>query len=775
MITSTSGKNRHALDLLLLTAVALFVCLAVYRQAPPAAAVADTPLTDFSSHRALKHLGVIARAPREMGSVENRRVRDYIIGELAMEGVNAQVQRATATNAAGSTVYAGTIENVAARLEGSGDGKSVLLVSHYDSVPTSPGASDNGAGVATLLETLRALKAGAPLKKDVILLFTDGEENGLLGAEAFVNQHPWAADVGVVLNFEARGSNGRSIMFETSGGNGRLIEEFAKASSQPEANSLAYEIYKLLPNDTDLTVFKNAGLQGFNFAYLEGFDHFHTRLDTVENIDPASLQHHGTYALSLTRHFANLPEGGEKGADAVYFSILGWTFIHYSSRWVLPLAALVLTLFIAVAVLGLRRKILTSRGILIGLGVCLLSMLTAMVVVSLWRLVLGALDSVYRKTLTGDGYDGGLSLAVMAALTVAVTSALLIWSRKKVGAYDLMMGGLLVWLLLLVVSSLLLPGGSYLFAWPLLSGLVGLGVCFYSNRQERRSTAWHAVLLTTLAVVGVVILVPMIYQIFMAMPETSAVAAVVLGTLLLWLILPHLELLGSRHGWALPGAALLASMALIAASVIVADVNKDNPEAYHLVYALDADTNEAVWATADEQPNKLMAAFFPPDSQRTALPGFFFNSPRTFLTARSAATPQPAPELRLLSESREGDGRTIRLHVGAPPQTYGTLLNVSSAAKICEAVVNGQRVNADARLRDGCSNEWRMRYYALPEEGVELTLKLTTPEPVKVRAVRLVNQLPESPNATLAPATEDLMPAPYLFSNSTLVGKSFTF
>jgi len=84
----------------------------------------------------------------------------------------------------------------------------VLLVAHYDSVPTGPGANDDGVGVATLLETARALTASAPLQNDVIFLFTDSEETGLLGAQAFVTEHLWAKEVEVVLNFEGRGNGG---------------------------------------------------------------------------------------------------------------------------------------------------------------------------------------------------------------------------------------------------------------------------------------------------------------------------------------------------------------------------------------------------------------------------------------------------------------------------------------------------------------------------------------------------------------------------------------
>ena len=133
-----------------------------------------------------------------------------------------------------------------------------------------PGAGDNASGVAVVLETLRAIKAGPLLDRDVIVLIDDGEEAGLLGANLFVDEHPWATDVGVVLNFDARGVSGPSIMFETSDKNGWLIHQFAIASPRPVATSVSMDVYRIMPNDTDLTVFKRAGFAGLNFAFVGG-------------------------------------------------------------------------------------------------------------------------------------------------------------------------------------------------------------------------------------------------------------------------------------------------------------------------------------------------------------------------------------------------------------------------------------------------------------------------------------------------------------------------
>ncbi|MCA1635274.1 MAG: M20/M25/M40 family metallo-hydrolase, partial [Acidobacteria bacterium] len=246
------SKVNLTIGLVALLFLVLLSSLAIYRLTPPAAVAADAPAAEFSSGRALKHLEVISRSPHAVGTTEHAAVRDYILRQLTALGVTPEVQKTTVVNKSGNNLRVATVENILARLKGTGAGKALMLASHYDTVSISPGASDDGSSVVAMLETLRALKAGASLNNDVIFLFSDGEEIGLLGAKAFTEEHPWNKDVGLVLNFESRGATGPVIMFETSNGNGRLIREFAKVASHPTANSLAYEIYRLLPNSTDL-------------------------------------------------------------------------------------------------------------------------------------------------------------------------------------------------------------------------------------------------------------------------------------------------------------------------------------------------------------------------------------------------------------------------------------------------------------------------------------------------------------------------------------------
>jgi acetylornithine deacetylase/succinyl-diaminopimelate desuccinylase-like protein len=213
----------------------------LYQGNSPAPVSANASTNEFSSGRAIRHLQAITKQPHPPGSNEHAAVREYIVEALRSNALEPEIQVETVIDRQRDPMLlAGTVRNVIAKLPGTENSKAILVAGHYDTSPQAFGASDDGAAVGAMLESLRALKAGPPLKNDVIFLFTDAEEEGLLGANGFMVEHPWARDVGLVLNFEARGNGGPSIMFETSNNNGWLIPEFAKfgcfacALHQPE-------------------------------------------------------------------------------------------------------------------------------------------------------------------------------------------------------------------------------------------------------------------------------------------------------------------------------------------------------------------------------------------------------------------------------------------------------------------------------------------------------------------------------------------------------------
>jgi hypothetical protein len=334
---------------------------------------ADAPASEFSAGRAMVTVRAIAQRPHPVGSGDHDRVRDYVLGEFRRLGLTPQTQAGTGA----FRRYTGKVENIVARLPGSASTRPVMLAAHYDSTRRGPGAGDDAHGVAVLLETLRALGQSARLRNDVIFLVTDGEEAGMLGAALFMSGHPWRGEPGVVLNFEARGTGGAATMFETSQNNAWLVRALRTAVPAANATSFAYEVYRRMPNDTDLSVFKRDGLAGMNFAFIEHPEWYHRPQDDPEHLDLRSVQEQGRYALALTREFGARDLNQPPSGDAVYFPTLVTGLIVYSTAWVQPLAWFTAAALLVAAAAGWRRRVRGFWLVLVFLVPAILQLLVA--------------------------------------------------------------------------------------------------------------------------------------------------------------------------------------------------------------------------------------------------------------------------------------------------------------------------------------------------------------------------------------------------------------
>lgn len=756
------------------------VSLAVFRQNPPAAVPATAPPSDFSSARAMRQLEVIARRPHPMGSVEHAAVRDHLLQELKGLGLEPEVQKAEIIEQGRGTPFAAaTVQNVVARLKGASNGKAVLLMGHYDSVPTSFGASDNGSAVAAILETLRALQAGSPLKNDVICLFTDGEEVGSIGARAFIGQHPWAKDVGLVMNFEARGNGGPSLLFETSNENGWLIDEIDKSSVAPASNSLLYEIYKALPNDTDLSPFKAAGFAGLNFAYVRGHAHYHSEADNIAQLDERSLQHQGAYALALARHFGNLDlETKRQQPSAVYFNPLGNSLILYSSATARLLTILVLVAFAGVLVVGLKRGRLTISGIVFGVFALLVTMAASLIAVSIVWFTVYSLHGGYRLISQGVPYNSNYYFISFVALTLAIGSALYIWYFKKETPQDLMAGALLWWALLLILSSMHFPGGSFLFAWPLLFGLGGLSFLLFA-REQPTASATQLIVFCLYALPGLLLLTPTVHLLLEAMPIAVSGGVMLMVVLQLGLLIPHLKLITAGRKYLLPALSLSAAVVFLVIGSVTAGFSKDHPQPNNIFYSLNADTGKAIWGTTDERPDEWTSQFFPADAARGPLNDYLVAGGSNFLSSSAPVTELPSPEATVMQDSTANDIRTLRMMVVSRRQAPFLRMQIESQAKILGATLGGKPLAVlETNSDSGPQTPWGFFYYAPPVEGVELTINLKASEPLKIRVEDQSFELPEPHRANYKPRPDYMIPTPFpynVYGDSTFVSKHFTF
>jgi hypothetical protein len=705
-------------------------------------------------------------------------VRRYILGELAALGVSAEVQAAEVVprqGPAGWPVPAARVQNIVARVPGTAGGRALMLAAHYDSVPTGPGASDDGAGVATLLETLRALKSGPPLRNDLILVFTDAEELGLLGARGFVDAHPWMKDVALVLNFEARGAGGPSLMFETSDGNGALIRELA-AAPRPVANSLMYAVYKRLPNDTDMTVFKGAGAAGLNFAYADRITSYHTALDSAEELDERSLQHHGSYALALARRFGDLDLSNLKSRDAVYFNALGPVFVRYSEAWVVPLTATVCLLSVVAALAGLKRRRLSFGGV--GAGVAAFTLAAALPVVlttAVWRAARG-LHAGYALLPWRTPYDIWPYALGFVFLAVAAFAAVYAFLFRKTSAANLWAGALLCWLALLILTTALLPLGSFLFAWPLIFALAGFALLVVSGEGSFESAKG----LTSAALAaapGVALFAPLVWMFFFMLGLDLGGPFVLLVVLLCGLLVPHFRALTVRRRWILPAAAALAGVCFVAAGLSRAGFDARHRKADSVFYLLDADAGRALWMSADAAPDGWTSQFVGADAgrgSRESLAAVFPWMRQQARVSDAPAAPLPAPDVQVLKDSIEWGVRSLRLRLASARHAPMLLFYVEPGSKILRASLDGQPLLGGPAGAEGEERGvLRVSFAAPPPEGVELLLETRADAPVRLTVEDLSYGLPELPGRTFRPRAGDAMPAPsYRTSDTTVVRRT---
>ncbi|MEV0896489.1 M28 family peptidase [Actinoplanes sp. NPDC049802] len=740
----TRPARRGLAAAAVLAVLALAGLAAVGAVQPPAQRATSAPAGDFSAARAFEDVRAIASTPHPAGSAANDRVREHLLGRLRGLGLSPEVQDVVSVQGAGLSSSAGgtglaRVRNVVTLIPGTASTGRIFLIAHYDSAQIAPGANDDGAGTATILETARALTSGDRLRNDVVLVLTDAEEACLCGAKAFVDQHPLARDGGVALNLEARGSDGPAIMFETSEGNARLVETYAR-TPYPVGTSFAVEIYRLLPNDTDFTPFRESGFLGLNTAYIDGAAVYHAPTDTPEAMNRDSLQHHGDNALALVRDFgtADLRRFGT-GSDATYFPAPG-LLVRYPGEFVWPLAVAAL-LVVGVLAWFVRRRVLVAIPLAV----------LPIIVAPLSAQGLWALLKLVRPEYGGLPIDPyrpmwyRLAVIALAAATVLIWYALL---RRRVGPAALAVGGL-TWLGVLgVVLAAFTPGGSYLAALPALAVAVSALIAM-------RARPWLAVaVLVAGALVPVVVLLPTVLMLFPALGMPMAGVGAFLTVLLGLALLPVLDLLHpvesgargldavkARRLGAVPSSiAIVAAVACTATGLAVDRFDEEHPSLTHLMYALDADTGTARWLSEEAEPQEWTSRYVTgePATVTETLPAFGEEKLRS---GPAPAAALPAPALTLLSEGTSDGRRTLRL-----------LLDPRRAARFVTLHVVGAEVTAMTVGGRPVDPAPGFVFHAPEERGVEVSVTVRATGPVRFRVMDASDDLTTMPGFQPRPA-----------------------
>jgi hypothetical protein len=779
------GQRPSVLLLLLLLCLVLPAALAWWATAAQRRMVQpgglDAPREEFSAGRAMTLVQVLAAEPRPLGTPAHARARSWLVEQLEAAGVEVEIQVATVLRPSSrGAVRAAKVHNVLARLAGrpapDPASPAVLLMAHYDSVPWSPGAGDDASGVACLLETLRALQAGPALTRDVFFLFTDGEEGGLWGARAFVDEHPWAARVGVVVNADARGNTGPSLMFRTSGANLWSVRQLRQAVPAPLATSLSYEVFRLMPNDTDLAVFAQQETPGLDFAFIGNHPRYHSARDTADRLDPFSLQHQGSSLLGLARHLAAadlkpteltladraaIPPG-----DGVYFNLFGPFLVIYPASWALPLAIGGLALFVLVVVLlGRRGKISLSSILGAAFGVLVAAAVVGGLLYLAGQQILLA-DPDFQWLPRGTSYEEGAYASALICLLLGLAAGAAALLVRVCGAASLSLGAALLALVPMVAAAWKMPGLSYAVLWPLVGAL--LVWCLPQVSQSERSPTLLTVSATVAATVaGILLLAPIVPLLLQGLGLSMVWALGVLAVVAFALVAPWVELWTRRWPALLPLLLVVAGIAQLVPLVQARSFDEDTPRATSLAYAVDPKAGKALWLNGDPRLEDSLAGLFAEPVERDEIDNFL-NLPRRY-PVRGAKAPVEdlaAPEIRLVERQVQDDGQyRVVLQLQSRRQAPVLALAVETLAHLSALRVNGQGVEL-AEDAFGGGSQWVLQYQGDGGGEVEVELRLQQMHPLELRLVDMTWGLP--PVAPPRPA--QTMPRPQLWwSDATLV------
>ena len=747
-------------------------------QKPADKAYLQADESQFSQQRAFAHIGQIAAQPHYVGTQAHSQVRDYLVAQLTDMGLNVDTQNTLAL----SPYYyrSAYVSNIVARLpanssEDSQDRKALALVSHYDSaLSSSPGASDAASGVAVILEVLRAfIASNQPHSNDIMVIITDAEELGLLGAQAFVDQHPWAEDIGLVLNFEARGSGGPSFMLlETNGGNQQLIEAFQQANvPYPMASSLMYSIYKMLPNDTDLTIFRDrADINGFNFAFIDDHFDYHTAQDSVERLDPASLNHQASYLIALLPVLTNLDLSTlHSDNDEVYVNLANSGLISFPFSWVMPLFVLATLLFLSGLIIGIWRKTLTFAGLLLSVLPALTSIASAGGIGYLcWQWSV-ALFPEFLDIPQGFTYSGHWLIALTILLTVMFNAAIYRWVVHKFATVTLaewLVAPTLLWLVINGLIAHYLAGAGF-FLVVLIAPLAALIYVLYKPQQSV-----HPIHYVLLYLPALLLLAPQIPVFVIGLGLSMLFIASLMTSLLLVLVLP-LWVKQAQFKWLQRLLEVTALLCLLAI-VLNTGYSSEQKKPSSLNYLLDSDTGQAYMFSFDphldvyseqvlssnDAGNELLTNLFPfnvrrPVTYSKEVPAFSL----TPLRYQAGLTP--------LAENRV----VVRLIV-EPQQTPAQIQLSSDQPMFIESIsVDGQAFASEGKNHRGGIF---FSHQASHNKPILIEFSYAAEQDLNIRLLEIRYNLAEQmPGYVPRPAF--IMPHPFALTDATIVSESLQF
>ena len=628
-----------------LALLAILFAIQVRQTAPPTPIGVDADPGVFSAGRALDELRNLLgdETPHPVGSAANRAVKERLIARLTELGLQPEEQRTIGCAAESATCA--QVENVLAAIPGR-TADTIVLMAHYDSVPNAPGAGDDGAAVAALLEVARIVKPGAPYRNTILLAFTDAEETGLLGAEAFFAEHPAAKRAKAVINLEGSGSSGPVYLLRTGPASGELMAAFRDVAPHPVAQSFTEEIFKRMPNDTDFSVSLRAGLPGIDFAFAGERNHYHTPLDSIANLDLGTLQHHGENTLPLLRTLVDA-DLSATAPNEVYANLGKRHWLHWSPATGIVLASIALALLLFAT---WRARVPPLRLLAaVATGVATLIIAAGVTLAALW--LVDRLVGV-RPDWPANPWPWRLALYASPLLVVALFGPM---AARRVGPWAMLLGAWWIWTLATLAMAVYLPLAAYLF---IPGALVGAAAIAAATLVARLDSPIHAAVVACVSLVAAALfLLPLAYLMEVTQGLQLAPAIIAPLGLVALVLLP--AAIVDRRRIVLAGSAVALGLAF-AMAALVAPYSANRPQHLSFVHAHDVDAGEAhvVARSPDPLPERITEAA--PFEKSRILPW----SDEAEHNTTVAAEPGEAPTLTPLETT---DPKWHRYHITPVP------------------------------------------------------------------------------------------------------------
>ncbi|MFT7685781.1 MAG: hypothetical protein ACI9FB_001126 [Candidatus Azotimanducaceae bacterium] len=721
----------------------------------PAVKPATAPSNEFSGARAYTILSSLLREdrPHPTGSALNKIVRARIIKNLLDNGIEAETQKTWACAFRFSSCA--FVENIIAVIPGRSEGPVVALMSHYDSVPMAPGAGDDGAAVAAMLETARILKAEAPFEHSILLVFTDAEEQGLIGAEGFFANSQYAKNIGILLNYEGSGSTGLSQVLRTSGYNGQFIDAFQRESLYPRGASLISEIFKLMPNDTDFSAVQRANIPGMDFAFASERSHYHTPLDNLAEIDIRTLQHHGENMLPITRWLANnLAEAQGADSNLVYAN-----FYSIWLQWPSNLSPYLLALALLLLGIGIRRSDSSLAGTLGGTA--------AAVLVLVFTMAFGALTftliSIMQGTTVSWPADvSGYRLAFFSStLTGGLCAAIII--NKFLSKTNALIGAWCFWCIPTALLVFLIPDASNILLAPLIAGAFTIFAGTFVPPTKK----------IYIHLLGLVILIPATLGLLFALEESQGYRLIVgaLPFIGLFMTIFCPLILGDR----LINPLILASLLTIVGVVLALTsplYSENRPQHVNINYFEDKDKGIAHYQLQSNNslPKKL-TDLIELDSEKKKLIPFLNKEQRHYYIAEQSIFSEPSAEL--IDITQDDNLRIVELIISSPRQADIFQIVTPSISNLSHFSLDGVTFSSKNPKNAAFDGVNVIKISGMYDRKISLKLFFKTNLPVDTYIVDISTRLPISANKLLE--NRPPLASPVHRGDQALIYRAITF